>query len=204
MPVSCSRLPFTLLLLACVPGALTAQDRRLAERLDSSTAAGVQHLVDSARAAGLPSEPLVQKALEGKTMGASPARIQLAVEGLFGQLVSARGALGRDATEAELTAGAGALRAGLAPGSLRQLHELRRDGSLAVPIAVLTDLVAEGVPADQATRAVLELARNGRSDDDFVALRKRVQTERRDGTAPRADPLPRPAPPPAADPPASP
>jgi hypothetical protein len=147
---------------------------------------------------------LVQKALEGKTMGATPERIQLAVNALFSQIVHAREALGRDASEPELTAGAGALRAGLSPGSLRQLHELRADGALAVPISVLTDLVAEGVPPDQATRAVLDLARNGRSDDEFVALRKRVQTERRRGLAPGADPIIRPAAPPAAEPPASP
>lgn len=193
-----------ILLLVLAPGILAAQDRRLTERLDSGTVTAVQRLVDSARGAGLPSEPLVQKALEGRTMGASPERIRLAVNALFGQIVHAREALGRDASEVELTAGAGALRAGLSPGSLRQLHDLRSDGSLAVPIAVLTDLVAEGVPPDQATRAVLDLARNGRSDDDFVALRKRVQTERRRGLAPGADPLIRTAAPPAADPPASP
>lgn len=193
-----------IVLLVLAPSLLAAQDRRLTERLDSGTAAGVQHLVDSARATGLPSEPLVQKALEGRTMGASPERIQMAVDALFSQIVHARQALGRDASEAELTVGAGALRAGLTPGSLRQLHELRADGSVAVPIAVLTDLVAEGLPPDQATRAVLDLARNGRSDDEFVALRKRVQTERRRGLAPGADPLIRTAAPPAADPPASP
>lgn len=192
-----------ILLLVLLPAGLAAQDRRLTERLDSETAADVQHLVDSARAAGLPSEPLVQKALEGSTMGAAPARIQVAVNALLSQLADSREALGRDATDAELTAGAGALRAGLNAGALRQLHQLREGGSLAVPIAVMTDLVAEGMQPDQATRAVLDLARNGRSDDEFVALRKRVQTERRRG-APGADPLIRTAAPPAADPPASP
>lgn len=200
----CTRwIPILVLLIGGGAGALAAQDRRLAERLDSGTAAGVQRLVDSAQAVGLPGEPLVQKALEGSTMGASGSRIQSAVASLFGQLARSRDALGHDASDAELTAGAGALRAGLAPGSLRQLHELRAEGSLAVPIAVLTDLVAEGVPPEQATRAVLDLARNGRSDDDFVALRKRMQSERRGGQR-GADPLSRPAAPPAADPPASP
>ena len=201
--MSHSRVFRLILLLALLPAVLVAQDRRLTERLDSETAAGVQHLVDSARAAGLPSEPLVQKALEGSTMGAAPARIQGAVNALLTQLADSREALGRDATEADLTAGAGALRAGLGAGALRQLHQLREGGSLAVPIAVMTDLVAEGMQPDQATRAVLDLARNGRSDDEFVALRKRVQTERR-RDAPGADPLIRTAAPPAADPPASP
>ena len=146
------RLLSMLMFLVVSPAGLAAQDQRLTERLDPATAMGVQSLVDSARAASLPSEPLIQKALEGSTMGATPDRIRVAVDALFEQLVHARAALGRDATEAELTAGAGALRAGLAAVSLRQLHELRSNTSLAVPIAVLTDLVAEGVTPDQANR----------------------------------------------------
>jgi hypothetical protein len=188
------------ILPALLPALLQGQDRRLSERLDPVTASSVQQLVDSAHATGLPTEPLVQKALEGSTMGASGDRIRAAVEGLFGQLGRAREALGHSASEAELTAGAGALRAGLSPVSLQELHRLRYRQSLAVPIAVLADLVAEGVPAAQATREVFELAREGRPDDEFVALRRRVQNERR-GQPRSAEPLQRPAAPPAADPP---
>jgi hypothetical protein len=67
-----------------------------------------------------------------------------------------------------------------------------------VPIAVLTDLVAEGVPPADATRSVLDLARDGKSDDEFVALRRQVQVQRR-GAA--GEPMGRPALRPAADPP---
>jgi hypothetical protein len=187
-------------LLACSPALLQAQDRRLSERLDSATAFSVQRVVDSARAAGLPTEPLVQKALEGSTMGATGDRIRTAVEALLSQLGRAREALGRGATEAELTAGAGALRAGVSPGSLAELQRLRYRQSLVVPISVLADIVAEGVPATQATKEVFELAREGQPDEEFVALRKRVQSERH-GRAASAEPMQRPAAPPAADPP---
>jgi len=185
-------------LLLSLPAAAAAQDARLAERLDSATAASVQQLVDSARHAGLPTEPLVQKALEGRTLGASGERIVGAVAALHGQLGRARDALGGEASDAELTAAAGALRAGLTPTALRRLQSLRSGRPLVVPIAVLTDLVAEGVPAEQATRSVLDLARDGRPDDEFVALRRQVQTQRRGGTG---DPTNRPALRPAADPP---
>jgi hypothetical protein len=187
-------------LLAALPAGLRAQDRRLAERLDPVTANNVQHLVDSARATGLPTEPLVQKALEGSTMGASGDRIRSAVEVLLGQLGRAREALGGRASEAEHTAGAGALRAGLPAGSLRQLHDMRSGRSLVVPISVLTDLVAEGVPAEQATREVFDLAREGRSDAEFVELRRRVQLQR-GGTPGMPRPSDRPPAAPAADPP---
>jgi hypothetical protein len=189
---------FLLALLLALPAAAAAQDPRLIERLDTATATSVQQVVDSARSAGLPTEPLVQKALEGGTLGASGARIVAAVEALHGQLGRARDALGRNASGAELTVAAGALRAGLSPVALRRLQSLRSGQPLVVPIAVLTDLVAEGVPAEQATRSVLDLARDGRPDDEFVALRRQVQIQRRGGTA---DPMHRPALRPAADPP---
>lgn len=188
----------SLVFLLAVPGSAAAQDARLAERLDTATAASVQQVVDSARRAGLPTEPLVQKALEGGTLGASGERIVVAVEALHGQLGRARDALGGSASAGELTAAAGALRAGLPPAALRRLQSLRSDRPLVVPIAVLTDLVAEGVPAEQATRSVLDLARDGRPDDEFVALRRQFQIQRRGGAS---DPMSRPALRPAADPP---
>jgi hypothetical protein len=182
--------------LLALPATGQAQDARLTERLDAATAAQVQQVVDSAKAAGLPGEPLVQKALEGATLGASDDRIVAAVQSLHGQLRRAREALGGNASDAELTAAAGALRAGLEPSALRRLQSLRPDQPLVVPIAVLTDLVAEGVPPAEATRSVLDLARDGRPDDEFVALRRQVQQRGAGG-----EPMGRPALRPAADPP---
>lgn len=190
-----------LAVLACLllPAAAVAQDTRLTGRLDPVTAASVQEIVDSAAQAGLPTEPLIQKALEGSTLGAGGDRIRLAVVALAGQLREAREALGGSADQAELTAAAGALRAGLPPTALRRLQALRSDRPLVVPIAVLTDLVAEGVPPAQATQSVLALARDGRPDDEFVALRREVQLQRRGRAAP--GPLDRPSLRPAPDPP---
>jgi hypothetical protein len=126
------RLPL-LLALFLLPASLAAQDRRLVERLDSATAAAVQRMADSAGRAGLPTEPLVQKALEGSTLGAPGDRIEAAVAALHGQLGRAREALGGEAGEAELTAAAGALRAGLPPSALRRLQSLRSGRSLWSP-----------------------------------------------------------------------
>ena len=122
-------------------------------------------------------------------------RIVYAVGALHGQLGRARAALGDHASEADLTAAAGALRAGLPPAALQHLQSLRGDRPLVVPIAVLTDLVADGVPADEATRSVLDLARAGRPDEEFMALREGR------GVAPGSEPGGRPPLRPAADPP---
>jgi hypothetical protein len=190
-----------LVMLVPTVAPLHAQDRRLAERLDPVTSNAVQQLVDSARSLELPTEPLVQKALEGSTLGAGGDRIRAAVGALLGQLGRARGALGPAATEAELTAGAGALRAGLTTETLQHLRSLRQGRPLVVPLSVLTDLVAEGMTADLAARSVFDLVRSGRPDDDFVALRRRVQTELRSGAGRGGGPPGRAGARPAADPP---
>jgi hypothetical protein len=190
-----------LLMLTRTVAPAFAQDRRLAERLDPVTSTAVQQLVDSARGLQLPTEPLVQKALEGSTLGAGGERIRLAVGALLGQLGLARDALGPTATEPELTAGAGALRAGLTSETLRRLQALRQGRPLVVPLSVLTDLVAEGMTAELAARSVFDLVRNGRPDGDFVALRRRVQGELRSGAGRDAGSSSRGGARPAADPP---
>src|SRR5213593_1175268 len=124
------------------------QDPRL-ERLDPDTRAQVIAVVDSARRAGLPAEPLIQRALEGATKAAPGPRIVAAVQRLAGDLGTARTALGNSACAAELEAGVAALRAGAPPQVLANLRSVRRS-SLTMALSVLADLVAGGVPADSA------------------------------------------------------
>src|SRR5438874_12700643 len=80
-------------------------DLRLA-RLDSSTRVAVAAVVDSAKRTRLPTEPLVDKALEGAKKGADGGRIVTAVRGLYAELRSARAALGAGATTDEINSGA--------------------------------------------------------------------------------------------------
>ena len=160
-----------------------AQDPRLA-RLEPGTRALVAALVDSARAAGLPAEPLVQRALEGATKRAPGDRIVAAVRRLGADLGRARDALGPAASPPELEAGAAALRAGAAPAVLTELRRTRRQ-PLTVPLAVLADLVASGVPADSAATAVLALAPSAR-DADLVEFRRAVERDIALGAPPAA------------------
>ncbi len=160
-----------------------AQDPRL-ERLDAGTRPLVAALLDSARAAGLPAEPLVQRALEGTIKGAPGDRIVAAVRRLAADLGRARDALGPAASPPELEAGAAALRAGAAPAVLTELRRTRRQ-PLTVPLAVLADLVASGVPADSAATAVLALAPSAR-DADLVEFRRAVERDIALGAPPAA------------------
>src|SRR5205823_5944494 len=86
------------------------------------------------------------------------------------QAAQAPDALGATASPTELTAAAAALRAGAPPATLTELRRIRRE-PLTVPLAVLTDLVASGVPVDSAAAAVLSLAAKAR-DADLVEFRR--------------------------------
>ncbi len=152
--------------LASVAGAQSAAtpESRLGSRLDPPTRGAVLAEVDSARRAGLPVAPLVDRALEGASKRAlgrpvSDADIVSAVRRLRVALGSARSALGSRADGTELAAGASALQANVAPSALVALGKARSSGSLTVPLSVLTDLVAIGVPTDIAARTVIALAR---------------------------------------------
>ena len=169
----------TLVALALLVGAasLSAQAPRHTARLDAATAAEIGAIVASARTAGLPVEPLVDRALEGASKGAAGSRIVAAVRALAQDLAAARLALGAGASDGEVTAGAGALRSGADPATLTRLRAARQGEVLTVPLGVLADLIARGVPTDVATGAVLALARSHASDAEFVALGRNVERD---------------------------
>ena len=146
-------------------------DDRLA-RLDPPTREAVLRLADSLRREGLPAEPVMDKAREGATKGAPPARIESAARALAGALGTARDALGRGSSSAELEAGAAALRAGASRDDLGRLRKARPKEPLTVPLATLAGLVAEGVPADVAADRVAALVERKAKDADVAALQR--------------------------------
>lgn len=162
---------------------VAAQDPRL-ERLDPETRSLVVAVVDSARAAGLPTEPLVQRALEGATKGASGTRVIAVVRRLAVDLGVARSALGTGASAPELEAAVAALRAGATPQLLTTLRDVRRP-PLTMALSVLADLVASGVPVDSAAAVVLALAPNAR-DAELVEFRRAVEHDISLGAPPGA------------------
>ncbi len=162
---------------------VAVQDPRL-ERLDPDTRAAVAAVVDSVHGVGLPVEPIIQRALEGVTKGASGARIVAAVRRLAVDLGTARTALGTNAAEAELEAAVAALRAGATPDVLANLRDVRRP-PLTIALSVLADLVASGVSADSAAAAVLALAPKAR-DADLVEFRRAVERDIALGAPPGA------------------
>ena len=175
--------------LACAaasPRALRAQDARLDARLDARTRDAVVALIDSARTDGIPSEPLVQKALEGASKRADDARILVAVRMLARELGDARAALGASSSDAEVIAGASALHAGIKPAALSRMRASRAHGSLTVALAVLSDLIARGVPGDTATTVISALTVAGAQDAELLRFQQGVERDIAQGATPSA------------------
>ena len=165
---------------------LSAQDDRLAAKLDGQTHVAVMRSLDTARERGLPLDPLVNKALEGATKRAPGPRIEAAVDTLLRRLEVSRDALAPSPSARDIAAGADALAYGVTRDALASMRTIRPRGSLAVPLAVLTQLVASGVPVARATIVVAELIRRGARDEQLIALSDDVRWYIASGASPEA------------------
>lgn len=169
------------LLLALVGTALQAQDisTRLAGRVSPEVAALVQQLATSAAARGLPTDPLIQKAIEGSAKGVPADRIAAAVRALAGQLDVSAAALrragpARPDTDA-IAAGAFALNAGLSDTNVTDLARVSRPRHTeAATLRVAGTLAAMGVPAAQTVELVTQVLEAGGQSADVVALPAQV------------------------------
>jgi hypothetical protein len=181
------RLTITLSLVSiAAPLRILAQDSRLTTKIPRETAAAITKLIDSARALSLPTDPLVGVALEGVNRHATNDRIVRAVREYIGALRTSRQALGDGATDAEVVSGAGVVLSGVNASVLHDLRAARPREALTVPLVVLADLVARGVPLDTATRAVYVATRAGARDADFTLLRHYIEQDISAGASPAA------------------
>jgi hypothetical protein len=149
---------------------LESVDRRLVSRFPASVATRIGTLVDSASAEGLPTEPLILRALEGGAKRVPADRIYTAVSRLRDAIGRARRTLGAEATAGDLTTAAAALQVGVAPTKLLELKGLRRGSSLTVPLGAYLDLVARGAVNERAWERVISLARRDASDREYGSI----------------------------------
>jgi hypothetical protein len=142
--------------------------------LDSATAAAIAPIVQRAQEANLPVDLLYDKAREGQVQRVPTARIEAAVKAVAERIRVANDALAPNATQEELRAATVALREGVPAETLRHMRQEGRNASLAVPIGVLTQLIARGVPVEKASVQIVDLVRRGARSDHFIALETRV------------------------------
>jgi hypothetical protein len=164
-----------------------AQDPRIGNRLDAPSITALRALVDSARAQGLPIEPLVEKMNEGVAKGADGPLIVTAVRKLTLEMASAHRALGTVATADELKAAASAMHAGVPAvelGKMKKQSGLRR--SLTLPFTVLADIVSRGVPVEAGVNAIRSLVGAGAKDEDLSKFQRNVSVDIEKGAPPAA------------------
>lgn len=175
------RRALTLLAAAAVvaAGPLRAQEDprdRVRQAFSPEAAERILEIVDGAAEAGLPVEPLLNKALEGAAKRVPAPRVADAISGLAGRLGTAREALGAGASTGTLVAGADALRRGVNRDAIREMAERASAGrDASVALVVLGDLVELDVPVEDALATVTEALERGREGDDLFAVSAAVR-----------------------------
>ena len=145
--------------------------------LDSATSVAIASIVEQARSAKLPTAPLYAKAREGEVQRVPVTKIEAAVRMLADRMRTANEALAPDASEQELSAAADAIKNGVPPETLRAMRKAGGDGSLAVPIGVLTQLIVRGVPVEKASVQIVDLLQRGAVARNFIALDESVRQD---------------------------
>jgi len=165
------------LAVAVHPLALMAQDPDPLSRLDQNTRFAVELIVDSARVAGVPTRPLILKALEGSAKHVDNRQIIAAVRKAFHAELDVRVALGTALDESEWTSAVAALQSGVPLEALSKFRGERSAKPLTRALVVMTDLIQRGVPVPEASSAIMQLWQRGAADGDFYGLWKNVEQD---------------------------
>ena len=167
----------TALAAAVHPLALLAQDPDPLSRLDPNTRFTIEVIIDSARVAGVPTRPLLLKALEGAAKHAPNGKIIAAVRSVFHAELDVRVALGGALDLSEWTSAVSALQSGVPLEALAKFRGGQPGKPLTRALVVLTDLIQRGVPVNEASSAIMQLWQRGAGDGDFYGLWKNVEQD---------------------------
>jgi hypothetical protein len=163
-----------LCLFSALPAA--AQDTDPLGKLDARARYQVELTIDSAETLGLPTRPLLLKALQGIAVHATNQQIVTEVKRKFALLRVARASLG-PVDENELDAATSVLDAGAKPEQLGEFRLRQKGRSDLSAFAIWADFIKRGVPKDEAFSAINKLWRDGADDATFQSLWKNVQAD---------------------------
>ena len=163
---------------------LAATDVRIETRVDSRIRSTVSAIVDSLVREGVSVEPLVDYALEGTQKGGSPQVILTGVRKWARDLRRARHLLGPNANDAEVSAGAKAIRSGVDERHLVRIRESRKEQRFASALSTMEYIIKRGVPPDTAANVLINVALASASDADIKALQDEIDRDIGGGTPP--------------------
>jgi hypothetical protein len=176
------------LVLASVSAApALAQETVVLPIADAKARQAIEREIAQAAAKGLPTQPLIAKAMEGVTKQATGERIRVAVASQAKRLEQARVLLAPSPSVAELTSGADALAIGVPGPMLKQIRAAwPATQSVAMPLDVLTELIARGIEPKSALKQITTLMARGATSSQIAALGSSVQSDVAAGLAPDA------------------
>lgn len=154
-----------------------AQDSLAFDRADRETATALTKIVRAAGSRGLPVDPIVAKVQLAMVMHAPPARVIETAQAVADRLEAARGAIAPDSLAADIAAGGDALSFKVPKAVLTRIHQAAAGRAIAVPLGVLTQLVANNVPAERAGDIVTKLMRQGVTTEQLLALGNDVNSD---------------------------
>lgn len=176
------------LLAACLVTPLAAQSvrGRLEGRLPAAAIPGVDSLVQAAAREGLPTEPLLEKALEGGAKHVAAPRIVAAVQVSLSQLRDSRDLLVRAGDEppvrpAEITTVAWALRRGLPQPVVERIVAALPHPPRAAAVHAVADLVSHHYDADSAADLIVEAIHQGLKGERLLDVSTAVLQQQQRG-----------------------
>lgn len=175
----------SILALMALAGTSVAQDvqrERLREAFPAEAVGQIEEILARAEAAGVPSEPLLAKALEGAAKRVPAERVVAALSAYANRMEQATTLVGPSRGDAAVVAAADALRRGVPADALKALS--KHEGELAVPLVVLADLVEAGVPVQGAYNVVESALNRRHMPDDMLAIPGAVRRLVREGQLP--------------------
>lgn len=177
------------LLLTAAPLSAQSGLARAKKALPPDAGRQLEQMIASARARGLPTEPLVDKALEGVAKRVPPGVVLNAVRQRADLLARADAALrplnARSSTN--VTAAADAMQRGVNEDVMkRALANRKPDEPVGVALHVLADLMDRGVPVDVAIDVLSSWRQRGGGFDDLREYPAAVERLIRQGVSPSA------------------
>ena len=155
-----------------------AQDTTALIAGDRATSAELAKIIEGARSKGLPVEPILSKIGYAVNIAhAAGPRIVAAARATAARLEEARDALAPNPTPNDIDAGGKALSANVSTKSLQDVRKASGNRPVAVPLGVLTQLVANNVDEAKATKYVTDLIRRGVTTEQLVALGNDVNSD---------------------------
>ena len=162
----------------CAASATWAQDASDLLVGDREASAELAKIVEATRVGGLPVDPILAKVRYAVLVAHAPApRIVAAARAIAARLEDARSALAPHPTPTDIAAGEDALSSGVSRKALQDIRKVSANKPVAVPLGVLAQLVANGVPEKRASKYVTDLISRGATAEQLVALGNDVNAD---------------------------